>query len=109
MKDFALSLQVGKNYIGATCKLPDYLPASSTRRCQRFRIGNHRELCKVALSFRQCFPDCHTFRADGQSVTRTLNIASRINFSAAGLDGCAYEKIRKRGHGLKTGLLRGLY
>jgi len=98
MKDFALPLQVRKNYIGATSKLPDDLPASTARRCQRFRISNHREFCEVAFAFRQCFPDRNTFRTDRQSITRTLNIATGIDFSAAGPDSCTHEKIGKRSH-----------
>ena len=82
VKLLALAVEVREHNRRASRKLPDDLTTRSAWRRQRLRISNHSERREIAFTFRQCFPDCDSFRANSQTITRTLDVAPGVNFSA---------------------------
>src|SRR6185503_5302994 len=96
MKNLTLPVEIRKNNLRAARELPNDLTTGSTRRRQRFRVGDHRKLSKLSFTFRQRLPDRDSLRANRQAITRTLNVAARIDFAAARAYRRANEKPRKR-------------
>src|SRR5690349_3405582 len=92
VKDFALPGEIRENDLRAARKLPDDLPASATRRRQRFRIRNYRQLRKLSFTFRQRFPDRDALRTHRQAITRALDVAPGVNLPTAGAHRRANEK-----------------
>jgi hypothetical protein len=93
VKRLAFSREIRKYDGRATRKLPDDLAAGATRWCQRFRISHNRKFRKLSLTFGQRFPDRNSFRANGQPVTCTLDIASGVDLPTFGSDCRPDEKV----------------
>ncbi len=66
-------------------KFPNNLPARTAGRRKRVGIRDNRKLREVPFAFGQSLPDSHTLAANRQTVTRTLDIATRVNCTVLGL------------------------
>src|SRR5688572_20158483 len=86
MENLTLSVEVCKYDGRAAGKLPNDLATRATRRRQRLGIGDHSQRRKLSLTFRQRLPNRHPFRAHGQTITGTLNVAAGIDFSTVSPD-----------------------
>src|ERR1043165_7543141 len=75
VKLLALAVEICEHNRRASCKLPDDLTTCSARWCQSLGVSDYCERREVAFTFRQCFPDCDSFGANGQTITRTLDVA----------------------------------
>src|ERR1041384_6363002 len=96
VKLLALTVQVCEDDRGAARKLPDDLTTRTARRRQCFGVRDHGELRKLSFTFRQRLPDRDAFRANCQTITRTLDVTARVNLAAGGLHRSADLEIRKR-------------
>ena len=106
VKLFAFTFKIGEYDPRAARKLPDDLTTRAARRCQRLGIRDDRKIGELSFTFRQRLPDRDALGANCQTITRTLDVAARVNLALCRLHRRADLKIRKRRHRLQARALR---
>src|SRR5215213_47448 len=98
MKFLALPVEVCEHDVRTARKLPDDLAARSARRRQGLSVRNHRKIRELAFAFRQRLPDRDALGTNRQTITRTLDVAARVNLAVRGPHRRTDKKIRKGRH-----------